>query len=346
MSSDHRFEALEQQVIEALRRAPGPEPASSLDARILARAHAAVAAPAARRRGPRWLGLAASLMVLVGSGLALQIWRQLEHAPSPLDAPPARTASQAAEPVVADRVAPAAAPAPIGESRSEPRIEVSGALLPKPASPSAEPAKRSEELAKLEAQSVPTEQEADQQKRDDAAPPAAMADAASGFARLVPAAKPAASPPPASAAERAVGTDEWARQQSPADTGSPAPAPIEAALATSVPESTSSGFVAEPPAPGVAVADVGEAEAVLAQPAPPPADAPAPAMEAGAGAADRRLMNEFPDTPSIAERIVLIREWLAAGERKQALDELRQIRQAYPDEPLPADLQALLDRGS
>lgn len=101
MSGQSRFERLETEIVEGLRRAPGAEPSSELDARILARAHAAVAKAPMRRSQPRWMSLAAGVVVLVGSGLALRIWQQLEHAPSQLDAPPAASApmpqSRAAE---------------------------------------------------------------------------------------------------------------------------------------------------------------------------------------------------------------------------------------------------------
>lgn len=92
MSGQSRYERLEIEIVEGLRRAPGAEPSSELDARILARAHAAVAKAPMRRSQPRWMSLAAGVVVLVGSGLALRIWQQLEHAPSQLDAPPAASA--------------------------------------------------------------------------------------------------------------------------------------------------------------------------------------------------------------------------------------------------------------
>ena len=86
MSRDARFDQLEAEIVAALRRAPGVEPSADLDARIRARAHAAVAS-SARRTQPRWLAVAAGLMVLVGSGLALRIMQQVDRAPSPLDEP-------------------------------------------------------------------------------------------------------------------------------------------------------------------------------------------------------------------------------------------------------------------
>ena len=70
-----RFDKLEVEIVDALRRAPGAEPSADLDARILARAHAAVRP--ARRTQPRWMSVAAGLVVLVGSGLAVRIWQQV-----------------------------------------------------------------------------------------------------------------------------------------------------------------------------------------------------------------------------------------------------------------------------
>ncbi len=86
MSRDARFDQLEAEIVEALRRAPGVEPSRDMDARIRARAHAAVATTA-RRSQPRWFAVAAGLMVLVGSGLALRIVQQVERAPGPLGEP-------------------------------------------------------------------------------------------------------------------------------------------------------------------------------------------------------------------------------------------------------------------
>lgn len=99
MSGQSRFERLENEIVDALRRSPGAEPSADLDARILARAHAAVAKTAPRRSQPRWMSLAAGVVVLVGSGLALRIWQQVEHAPNPLDAPPALTTPAASRPI-------------------------------------------------------------------------------------------------------------------------------------------------------------------------------------------------------------------------------------------------------
>ncbi|HWS28092.1 MAG TPA: hypothetical protein VN259_16135, partial [Xanthomonadales bacterium] len=94
MRPDNRFDRLESDIVDALRRAPGATPSADLDARILARAHAAVSTPK-RRPQPIWFSMAAGLVVLVGSGLALRIWQQLEHTPSALDMPAAKVSAPA-----------------------------------------------------------------------------------------------------------------------------------------------------------------------------------------------------------------------------------------------------------
>jgi RNA polymerase sigma-70 factor (ECF subfamily) len=61
MSRETRFDKLESDIVDALRRAPGAAPSADLDARILARAHAAVAKPA-KRPQPIWFSMAAGLV--------------------------------------------------------------------------------------------------------------------------------------------------------------------------------------------------------------------------------------------------------------------------------------------
>jgi hypothetical protein len=80
-----RYDALEAEILAALRRAPGPEPSAELDARILARS---------RRRGggllrpSRLTAIAATVLVLAGGGVALRLAQQVETVPAALQAPP------------------------------------------------------------------------------------------------------------------------------------------------------------------------------------------------------------------------------------------------------------------
>lgn len=251
MSRDARFDQLEAEIVAALRRAPGDEPSAELDARIRARAHAAVAATT-RRTQPRWLAAAAGLVVLVGSGLALRIMQQVERPPGPLDAPmqsvPAPTASgpqeRAGTATEADQTA-GAMPAdselvrpPEPDSQVIPEATTVAPIQadPEPAADKlrssvgelAAPAAKAASSAPASPKPEPDSAEQSRMRREPAKPFPATSDARSEVAPATPievapiAAPPAPAPPPPPPASM---DDGYARESIAADTAAPADAP-------------------------------------------------------------------------------------------------------------------------
>lgn len=110
---------------------PQGEPSPALDARILAAAHAALERKQSTRRKPRWpvaMGLAASVVFAVGIAWQLRPLQQTPMAASS-EAP---AAAAAAQETVADSAATVAsvAPAPLPEAAETVRAEVSAAPAP------------------------------------------------------------------------------------------------------------------------------------------------------------------------------------------------------------------------
>jgi hypothetical protein len=379
MSGPNRQERLENEIVEALRRAPGPTPSAELDARILASAHAAVAKVAPRRAQPRWLSMAAGLVVLVGSGLALRIWQQVEHAPTALDAPP----SISSESTVATRVetaddrevsggaGPDSAAAPAADMAAAPITTQSRAQIPEVA------AKRAEKPASVAAKAL-RQDEAGPGLRDQRVAPAAAGNAAS----------PQPRPFPAESTPKVTGE----RSRSAADTMAPARAPA----AQPVP-------LPSPPPPPVPAPVTTEVATMIAAPAPPmePQAAPrqpdsselakfrrdagpAPVLELGRedqtdtrsnfsseGAAG--MMAEeapLPSTPSTSatesvsgqlmpgaadklagadrsdafvEGVAAARRALAAGDSRELQKILSRLRRDFPQQRLPDDLRGIDD---
>lgn len=337
-----RFDKLEVEIVDALRRAPGAQPSADLDARILARAHAAVRP--ARRSQPRWMSVAAGLVVLVGSGLALRIWHQVEHAPTALDAPPAASqpaatapaaggaaptdgyADQATPPSVADSMAAreAAGPAPERQEAAN-AVSISAetrrpALLAKP--------------EKARAQSVAATADASKPGADLARPFPAQAPAPA--AAPPPAARPAsapaaAPPPPAEPAPQLAAEPAMAPPAAPP--APPAPAPAAAAAAPAI-----TGAMAKSEA--------------LAQPMAEEALAGADDRVGAARSAASTLARDAADTESkLADQA--IDPWTAAidalrrardsGDDDSARRVLESLRRDFPERELPEDLAAYAD---
>jgi len=137
----------EQALAQRLARlGPHGEPSPALDARVLAAAHAAAQAPAARpmvhrRRWPAVVGLAASLVLVVG--LAWRLRLQPEPPPAPRQPVAAMRATAPAEPPVAEPAMAAAAAAGPEQTRREVGIAAqapAAAAKSAPGSPTRAPA--------------------------------------------------------------------------------------------------------------------------------------------------------------------------------------------------------------
>jgi hypothetical protein len=126
----------ERELAERLARlGPHAEPSPAMDARILAAARDAAAAPATRRR-PRWptlFGLAASLLLAVGLAWRL---RPLPERPSPPPSTPARAEARAGARADAGAAAPAAnLPAEVANQKLATDASANEAPQPEAASP-------------------------------------------------------------------------------------------------------------------------------------------------------------------------------------------------------------------
>lgn len=320
-----RFDKLEVEIVEALRRAPGAEPSADLDARILARAHAAVRP--VRRTQPRWMSVAAGLVVLVGSGLALRIWQQVEHAPSALDAPPAaiRPAAPAAEGAAAPDAGQLDQAAPTSEADRMASMEAAGAALERQEAANAVPVNADTrrpalltEPEKSRLQSAPATADAGAPGADPARPFPAQAP--------LPAAAPAPPPPAEPAPQLAAEPVVLAPPAAP-----PAPAPAATAAAPAV-----TGVMAKREA--------------LAQPMAEEALAGADDMVGAARSAAGSLARDAAES-KLADQA--IDPWTAAidalraardtGDDAAARRVLDGLRRDFPSRALPEDLAAYAD---
>lgn len=357
MSRDTRFDKLESEIVDALRRAPGAAPSADVDARILARAHAAVARPA-RRPQPIWFSMAAGLVVLVGSGLALRIWQQLERAPSALDAP---------TPAASTPAPPASAPAPFSDDEVlADAVSADGAAAD--SSERAAPAR-----AQTEAVVVAPAKPADQPVSDQ---PGAELRRESGLIESKLEVAPALSASPESA-DQLLPTPQ--ARPFPAE-----PAPVitveEASPATASSAPVAAAEMIAPAAPPPPPAAPPAAGAPKPATAPPPMQAPAPASDAGitqpsavgrAETAKARSMEDAaaagrdalapagPELDSDGERqraaakdpggdafalaVAAVREAVAAGDNERARRLANALRRDHPHRELPRDVLALVD---
>lgn len=123
------------------RTGPHGEPATALDAKILAAAHAAVAGKPQRAHKPRWpvaIGLAASMVLAVG--IAWQL-RLVQPAPPLVSEAPATAASQATMQSEAEPATDAAPPLPVAAVIQDPAATADVPMYapPPPPPPAAKP---------------------------------------------------------------------------------------------------------------------------------------------------------------------------------------------------------------
>lgn len=356
MSRDNRFDRLESDIVDALRRAPGASPSADLDARILARAHAAVAAPK-RRSQPIWFSMAAGLTLLVGSGLALRIWQQVEHAPSALDMPAAKVSAPAKSAADAN-------------SAAGPAVSSTAASTEASVQQRQQDAPTLDERRDEPARSAPTpasrapEQQALELRRENLAGAAAKLESASGLAAspevadqiLDAAPKPAAPRPFPAEPAPVVATDPAATmaiEQAPAREAQPeAPAapPVPPAVIAAAPVATPAPAAAPAPADDLGVIDLAKP---LSQPGADAADAASIAVTGAlAGGSDelakRDRAEEFDrsvatgeDGPgdTYANGLAAVRRAIEAGDQTQARRLLTELRRRFPQRELPKDLR-------
>jgi hypothetical protein len=349
MSRDTRLDKLESAVVDALRRAPGAEPSAELDARIRARAHAAVAKPA-KRPQPIWFSMAAGLVVLVGSGLALRIWQQVEHAPSALDAPRPATSSQApaaTAPASSSEDAAAAmdAVARSSEHDAPARAKAETSILA--------PAKPVDQLRTLQpGAELRREQALIESKREAlnelaVSPQLADPSASTPEARPFPA-EPAAVTALQEETPTAVNRAAMAAEERMAPPPPPAPAaapPSPRAPAapppTQAPAPTADAGIAQP-------ASVGQAQAAKMRASEGAAIAGRDAaatdeLELDADGERQRANAQFAQESAFAASVAAVREAIAAGDMERARRLAIALRSDYPRHQLPKDVLALVD---
>ena len=180
------LDAEQRALAEALQRLPAAEPSAELDARILAMAHAALAAaPAATRRSPRprsrWLAMGSIAGAVLAAGIG---WQLAEHGPGSV------------EPALAPRESQTRS-APMEESMQIEVIQRPAASAP--ASP--EPT-RVERAKLIDAEASRLGRAAASAHADaNSTPPAAIEPQVAPAAAAPPAPSPAPPPEPALAAE-------------------------------------------------------------------------------------------------------------------------------------------------
>jgi hypothetical protein len=345
MSGQSRFERLENEIVDALRRTPGAEPSADLDARILARAHAAVTKAPQRRSQPRWMSLAAGVVVLVGSGLALRIWQQVEHAPSGLDAPPAASspAPEAADQAPNDNfrrnaeTRPADSAGFADESTADSEGLANQPVAAKPTSPQRQPMSPAPQTSSTTASIPATAVESDNRARREAKP--FPDNAASAAPKVAPARQQenlgqisVAAPAPARPAEPVS-----AQKLAPAPAAAP-PVSYNNAEEAMAPESKRERASKELQSEPEARADA--AGAGLRMPAELSGGRAADAMSSklsGATDAPGIMADEAIDP---FDRIVDdAREALKQGDMDRARRLIQTLRQDYPQRELPQDLR-------
>ena len=343
MRPDNRFDRLESDIVDALRRAPGATPSADLDARVMARAHAAVSTPK-RRPQPIWFSMAAGLVILVGSGLALRIWQQVEHAPSALDMP----APQASAPAksAADQDGSTAGPSSRASAESTQRAKE------RQQQPAA-----SDQVAKRDASALAASPAANvqslQARREDLPVSAAKLEGASGIPATSAIAGEMRDAPDMAAARPFPAAPEAAVASTPAPSPPAEPAPARVAP----PE-----MPAAAPAPPTAIADELGVLDITEPQNQPGADSGKVAGFAATGAAavsseslaQRDRVEEADQSApaasasqpvdAYASKLAAVRKALAASDEIEARRLLTQLRREFPDRELPEDLRNWADQ--
>ena len=339
----------ERDLAQRLSRLGGhAAPSASLDARILAAAQAAVAAPAATARGrrrPRWpFGVSIAASLAVALGIAWQLRPQPEHAVLPAAS---EEASQYGA-MVLEAPKPAGAPPPPASNGDTPDAADTGTAVEAPADAAPAPAVR--------ARPVPPPPE-----------PVPVAEASPADEAPIVFDEPTLKRAAATAdAERRQREETRFDVAAPALSAPPAPAPPPpppSAAPAPVPESR--GFVASPPSAATATA-IG-ATTQVARERKASVQSAAAAADAGATldsivvtgtriertdrhesetSVDQPLDDRPPasaDAPEVRDAwLRRIRERRAAGQLDDARASLREFVRRHPDTAVPDDLRPLL----
>lgn len=305
----------ERELAQRLSRlGPSAGPPSTVDARILAAAHDAVAAAHPRgagrgtRRWPVALGVAASMALAVGIA-----WR-LRPLPEP---PPVRLESAAASVETTAAAAPTAA---------APTTVIAPA--PGPAADADSPALQKEQRSAPAA--APQDAAKAQPSRESAPPAPAEAEAVSDAAR---AADVAAPPPP------------------PAP---PAPQPLSAAAEAASADAAATGAAAASEeskrlSDSIEVSGTVQRTQSVAAPRAASVQAPVAPQREPQSFEDIEIVGvddsgdeppAYANSPQVREAwLQRIRELIAEGHQQQARDSLDEFQRRYPDQALPDDLQ-------
>lgn len=307
----------ERELAQRLSRlGPSAGPPSTVDARILAAAHDAIAAAhprAAGRDARRWpvaLGVAASMALAVGIA-----WR-LRPLPEP---PPVRAESAAAS--VETTVAPAAAaPIEVTAPAPGPATDADSAALQK--EQRSAPAAAPQDAAKA----LP--------KRESAPPPPAEPEAVSDAARAadLAAPPPPPPPPPAPSAPQPLSAAAEAANADAATTGAAAASEESKRLSETI---EVSGTVQR--AKSVAAPRAASAQAPVAPQREPQSFEDIEIVGVDDNGDEPPA---YANSPQVREAwLQRIRELIAEGHPQQARDSLDEFQRRYPDQPLPDDLQ-------
>ncbi|MGE4072518.1 MAG: hypothetical protein AB7E72_15220 [Lysobacterales bacterium] len=339
MSGNSRFERLENEIVDALRRAPGAEPSADLDARILARAHAAVAKAPQRRSQPRWMSLAAGVVVLVGSGLALRIWQQLEHEPSRLDAPPAVSAPA---PMEADHAADdnfmrsaekrSAENAGFAEgSTLDSEVAADRSAAAKPAAPQPQPRSPAPQTSSTAASGPAPAAKSDDRGRRDAQPfPAELAPKAPAVRQQEAVGQIVVAAPPTEPRAEPV----TAQKLAPAPAAAP-PVPYAVIEEAMAPEAKREHLSKEMPSDR----DASTGAAGLRMPAELSGGRANDASSKLSGAADAPAAMADKAIDAFDSIVEEAREALKRGDMDRARRLIQTLRQDYPKRELPQDLR-------
>jgi resuscitation-promoting factor RpfA len=347
------------------RLGPQREPAPALDARVLAAARAAVAAPTAtpasrrlrsRRRWPMVAGVAATLVLAVG--LAWQLRPVDETRVEYSEAPRAAVVlAPGGGPSAADDdaepVRESASPQQVAAPAPQARMPAADTVAPAPADakPQAEP--KSGSAARAESRSappaeppvvfdapspLPMEAPKPPPAGFEQAPPAPPPPPAPVAAQRAAAPQPSAMPPAAGTATNGARIEVMARKQQ-------AQAGNAAAVAGAADGTTAIGNFAVDAAPAKAR---NEAEAVDARALDRvELDRVETTGERVDRFADQPLDDQPPasaDSPQVQEAwLRRVRQLVAEGRIDAARDSLREYQHRYPKATLPDDLHALLE---
>jgi hypothetical protein len=294
--------------------------------------------------------MAAGLVVLVGSGLALRIWQQLEHAPSALDAPRPTASSQAPAAAAPASSSDDAAAAPMGAAaesseRDAPARAQAETAVFAPAKPADQPrmAQPGTELRREQAL-IESKQEA----MNDLGASPKIADPMLS----IPDARPFPAEPAAVITLQEEAPTAASRAPMPAaDRVAPPPPPPAPAAAPPVWSAPAAPPPAQAPAADSDIAQpasAGQIQATKARASEGAAiagrdAAAADELELDAAGERQRAAGEVAHDEAFSVAVAAVREAIAAGDVERARRLATELRRDYPQHEFPTDVLALVD---